>query len=68
MITSPAFAIPLGAHSFFAAYTGARRSEILRALASDVDLPGGTVIIREKKRLVGRRSTRNAPLTPKLAR
>src|SRR4051794_32127043 len=50
----------------FAAYPGARRSEILRALASDVDLPGGIITIREKKRVVGRRSTRTAPITPKL--
>lgn len=51
----------------FAAYTGARRSELLRALAADVDLRGRTVTIREKKRVVGKRSTRTAPLTPKLA-
>lgn len=51
----------------FAAYTGARRSEMLRALVSDVDLAGGTVTIREKKRVVGKRSTRTAPITPKLA-
>jgi integrase len=51
----------------FAAYTGARRSEMLRALASDVDLDGGTVTVREKKRVRGKRSTRTAPLTPKLA-
>jgi integrase len=51
----------------FAAYTGARRSELLRALAADVDLAGGTVTVREKKRVRGKRSTRTAPLTPKLA-
>src|SRR5262249_20426862 len=51
----------------FAAYTGARRSELLRALASDVDLSAGTATIREKKRVVGKRSTRTAPLAPKLA-
>jgi integrase len=51
----------------FAAYTGARRSEMLRALASDVDLAGGVVTIREKNRVVGKRSTRTAPITPKLA-
>jgi integrase len=51
----------------FAAYTGARRSEMLRALAADVDLEGGTVTIREKKRVRGKRSTRTAPLTPKLS-
>src|SRR5262249_50313714 len=36
-------------------------------LATDVDLTGGTVILREKKRVKGRRSTRTAPVTPKLA-
>ncbi len=51
----------------FAAYTGARRSEMLRALVTDVDLGGGTVTIREKKRVKGKRSTRTAPLTPRLA-
>ena len=51
----------------FAAYTGARRSEILRSLVSDVDVPGGIITIREKKRVVGKRSTRTAPITPKLA-
>ncbi|SRR5579875_1340362 len=51
----------------FAAYTGARRSEMLRALATDADLVGGTVILREKKRVKGKRSIRTAPITPKLA-
>jgi integrase len=51
----------------FAAFTGARRSEMLRALATDVDLVGGMVLLREKKRVKGRRSTRTAPVTPKLA-
>jgi integrase len=51
----------------FAAYTGARRSEMLRALVIDVDLAGGTVTVREKKRVRGKRSTRTAPLTPRLA-
>ena len=32
----------------FAAHTGARRSEMLRALVTDVDFPGNTVLIREK--------------------
>ena len=51
----------------FAAYTGARRSEMLRALLTDVDLAGGTITIREKKRIKGKRSNRTAPITPKLA-
>jgi integrase len=49
-----------------AAHTGARRSELLRMLVSDVDFEGGSVIIREKKRVKGKRSTRRAPLTPTL--
>jgi integrase len=51
----------------FAAYTGARRSEVLRALVTDVDLGAGVVTIREKKRVKGKRSTRTAPIPPKLA-
>jgi integrase len=51
----------------FAAYTGARRSEMLRALAGDVDLAAGVVTIREKKRVRGKLSTRTAPVTPRLA-
>lgn len=51
----------------FAAYTGARRSEMFRALATDVDMVAGIVTVREKKRVKGKRSTRTAPLTPKLA-
>jgi integrase len=34
----------------FAAYTGARRSEILRSRVDDLDFEAGTVTIREKKR------------------
>jgi integrase len=49
-----------------AAYTGARRSEMLRALVTDVDLDG-VITIREKKRIIGKRSTRTAPIAPKLA-
>jgi integrase len=37
----------------FAAHTGARRSEMLRARISDVDLGSGTVLIRERKRAKG---------------
>ncbi len=50
----------------FAAHTGARRSELLRVLIDDVDLEGGTALIREKKRVKGRRSTRRVPLSPLL--
>jgi integrase len=48
----------------FAAHTGARRSEILRAVVADVDFAGNTVLIREKKRTRGQRTTRRVPLTP----
>jgi integrase len=50
----------------FAAYTGARRAEMLRVLASDVDFVGNTVLIREKKRARGKTTTRRVPLTPVL--
>jgi integrase len=48
----------------FAAHTGARRSELLRAVVADVDLDANTVVIREKKRVRGVRTTRRVPLTP----
>jgi integrase len=48
----------------FAAHTGARRSEIVRALPSDLDLGGGTVTIREKKRDKRKLTTRRVPLSP----
>ena len=47
-----------------AAHTGARRSEIVRALPSDVDLENAVVTIREKKRDKKRLTTRRVPLTP----
>jgi site-specific recombinase XerD len=48
----------------FAAHTGARRSEMLRALVADVDFVANVVTIREKKRVRGERTTRRVPLTP----
>ncbi|HWY86124.1 MAG TPA: site-specific integrase, partial [Gemmataceae bacterium] len=48
----------------FAGHTGARRSELLRALVADVDFIGNTVLVREKKRTRGQRSTRRVPMTP----
>jgi integrase len=48
----------------FATYTGARRSEIVRALPSDVDLTSSVITIREKKRDKGKTTTRRVPLTP----
>jgi integrase len=50
-----------------AAYTGARRAEMLRMLVSDVDFQGNTILVREKKRSKGRTTTRRVPLTPFLA-
>ena len=50
----------------FAAQTGARRSEIIRALPSDVDLAAGVVTIREKKRDKSKLTTRRVPLPPLL--
>jgi integrase len=51
----------------FAAHTGARRSEMLRALVTDVDSAGNSVLVREKKRARGKQTTRRVPLTPSLA-
>lgn len=48
----------------FAAHTGARRSEMIRAMIHDVDFTAGTITIHEKKRVRGERSTRRVPLTP----
>ena len=48
----------------FAAHTGGRRSELLRILIDDVDLESGTALIREKKRVKGKRSTRRVPVSP----
>jgi integrase len=47
----------------FAAHTGARRSELLRVLVTDLDFTGNTVLVREKKRSRGQRTTRRVPLT-----
>jgi len=49
------------------AHTGARRSEMMRVKPEDVDLEGGTVTIREKKRTRGRRTTRRVPLSDRLS-
>lgn len=50
----------------FAAHTGARRSEMLRARIDDVDFTSGTVVIHEKKRVRGQRTHRRVPLSPLL--
>ena len=46
-----------------AAHARARRSEIVRALPSDLDLAGSVFTIREKKRGQAKRITRRVPLT-----
>ena len=48
----------------FAPHTGARRSELLRIMIDDVDLEAGTALIRGKKRVKGKRSTRRVPVSP----
>ena len=49
------------------AHTGARRSEMIRAKAEDVDLAGRTLTIREKKRVKATRTTRRVPFSSPLA-
>lgn len=51
----------------FAAYTGARRSELLRSQLADIDLESGVATIREKKRVKGKASTRRVPISSPLA-
>jgi len=46
----------------FAAYTGARRSEAMRAQIADLDLDAKTALVHEKKRAKGRRTSRRVPL------
>ena len=50
----------------FAAHTGARRSEILRSLLDDLDFAGNTITIHEKKRVRGKLTTRQVPMSPVL--
>jgi integrase len=47
-----------------ACYTGARRSEIMRSRRSDFNFETNFVMIRERKRVKGKRSTRRVPLAP----
>jgi integrase len=48
----------------FAAHTGARRSEIVRAIVADIDFSANIITIHEKKRDKSQRTTRRVPLTP----
>lgn len=50
-----------------AAHTGARRSELVRSRVGDTNFHAGTVLIREKKRVKGRRTVRIVPLSAKLS-
>jgi len=50
-----------------AAYTGVRRSELLRMEVADVDFEAGTVLVREKKRSRKERTTRHVSVAPALA-
>ena len=51
----------------FAAHTGARRSELLRSRIEDLDFDGNTVLIREKKRVRDKHTTRRVPMSPLLS-
>lgn len=51
----------------FAAHTGARRSEMIRARCEDVNLADGVVTVRKKKRVKGHRTSRRIPLSTELA-
>jgi integrase len=46
-----------------AAHTGARRSELLRLRVDDVDFGSGTVLLHERKRTKGHRSSRRVPMS-----
>ena len=50
----------------FAAHTGARRSELIRAKAADIDFTGETVLIWERKKDKSRYTYRRVPLTKTL--
>ncbi len=50
-----------------AAYTGARRSELMRMRVADVDFAAGVITVREKKRVRGQTTTRRVPLASALA-
>jgi integrase len=50
-----------------AAYTGMRRSELLRARPHHLDMPGRLLTVVEKKRLRGRTTNRTLPLSRRLA-
>ncbi|AGA26309.1 tyrosine-type recombinase/integrase [Singulisphaera acidiphila] len=51
----------------FAAHTGARRSELLRVAIADIDFEGKAILINEKKRTRGKRTTRRVPMSAFMA-
>lgn len=51
----------------FAAHTGARRSEMLRSEIDDIDLKNRSILIRERKRVRGMKSTRVVPVSKQLS-
>lgn len=52
---------------FTAMHTGARRSELCRTLVNDLDLKDRTLLIRERKRMKSRKTTRSVPVSGALA-
>jgi integrase len=46
-----------------ACHTGARRSELCRVRVDDVDRATNTIVLREKKRVEGKNSTRRVPMS-----
>ena len=60
----PAYVYPM---VVFAAHTGARRSEIRRAMVTDFDFDRGSVLVRERKKDPSRAETyRTVPMSPRL--
>jgi integrase len=51
-----------------AAHTGARRSELIRSRAEDIDFKAKILTIRERKRERGHHGTRSVPLSPLLSK
>lgn len=51
-----------------AAHTGARRSELIRSRIDDFNFAAGCVHVRERKRVKGKKTLRQVPLSPMLCR
>jgi integrase len=50
----------------FAAHTGARRSEMIRSVLSDLDFEANLITIHERKKSHDKRTTRQVPMSPLL--